>query len=239
VPPPPPYSEGDGLPESQLLLLPFFLGMPPVPVPKEVRRAVFRSLRAKCGGEPLSNGAAVLRRRRCTQLEWACKSRSITVVILVWHIATSILDPKSSPAVQGSQATSTEEEEATTMTTVARTLSRYCAHLVACAPELLPGDVEGSKLVYESMKRDVRSNKRPWSEIKKTVASMGHKLGKQLVEECRTVEEAWALLAELWTEVAIYIAPSDNVEGHAMALAKGGEFITTLWAFATHAGITR
>jgi hypothetical protein len=74
---------------SQLLPLPFFLGMPPVPVPKEVRRVVFRSLRAKCGGEPLSNGAAVLRRRGCTELEWACKSRSITVVILVWHTGTS------------------------------------------------------------------------------------------------------------------------------------------------------
>ncbi|KAI5003965.1 hypothetical protein ZWY2020_031208 [Hordeum vulgare] len=217
---------------SQLLPLPFFLGVPSVVVPKEVKRAVFASLRAKCGGEPLSNGAAVLRQRRCTQLEWACKSRSITVVIIVWHIATTILelDTKSSPAVQGkgSQAASTE---------VARTLSRYCMHLVACAPELLPGDVEGSKLVYQAMKRDVRSNK--WRRSKKeTVASMGDKLGTQLLEEC-TVEEAWSLLAELWTELVVYLAPSDNIEGHAMALAKGGEFVTTLWAFATHAGITR
>jgi hypothetical protein len=109
---------------SQVLPLPFFLGMPPVPVPKEVRRAVFRYLRAKAGGEPLSNGAAVLRQRGYKQLEWACKSRSITVVILVWHIATSILDNKSSPALQGSQTASEEGEETTTTTMVARTLSR-------------------------------------------------------------------------------------------------------------------
>jgi hypothetical protein len=158
---------------SQVLPLPFILGMPPVPVPKEVRRAVFRYLRAKAGGEPLSNGAAVLRQRGYKQLEWACKSRSITVVILVWHIATSILDNKSSPALQGSQTASEEGEETTTATTmVARTLSRYYAHLVACARELLPGDVDGSKLVYESVKRDVGSDKRrPSKAAAATVAS--------------------------------------------------------------------
>jgi hypothetical protein len=52
-------------------------------------------------------------------------------------------------------------------------------------------------VVYESVvKRDVRSSK--WRRSKtetETVASMGNKLGAQLVKECTVVGEAWALLA--------------------------------------------
>jgi hypothetical protein len=51
--------------------------------------------------------------------------------------------------------------------------------------------------VYESVvKRDVRRSK--WRRSKtetETVASMGNKLGAQLVKECTVVGEAWALLA--------------------------------------------
>jgi hypothetical protein len=50
----------------------------------------------------------------------------------------------------------------------------------------------------------------------------------------------WELLAELWTELTVYLAPSAGelhpaCEGaHKEALALGGEFITVLWALCTH-----
>ncbi|KAL6655834.1 hypothetical protein ACP70R_006660 [Stipagrostis hirtigluma subsp. patula] len=228
-----------------------FLGTPSVPVPKEVKHAVFASLVAKKGGEPLSNGAAVLHRRGHPELVWACESRSVTEVILVWHIATSLFEMKNAAAMAAAR---TVEE------TVATTLSRYCAYLVACAPELLPEDQEGSKRVYKAVKRDLRSalsrkRRRSKSESRlervmriegpdpDAAAIMGAELGKVLLEDCGfndgDAARGWALLAELWTELVVYVAPSEKIEGHAEALAQGGEFITLLWALTTHAGITR
>ncbi|WVZ49216.1 hypothetical protein U9M48_000593 [Paspalum notatum var. saurae] len=46
----------------------------------------------------------------------------------------------------------------------------------------------------------------------------------------RTVE------GEFWAEMMLYISPSDDAREHLEALAKGGEFITQLWALLTHAG---
>jgi hypothetical protein len=231
-----------------------FLGMPSVPVPGEVKHAVFASLRAKGGGgEPLSNGVAVLHRRGYQQLLWACDSRSVTEVILVWHIATCLFEMKNSAQAAAGSARSTEE-------TVAATLSKYCAYLVACAPELLPEDLEGSKHVYKAATRDLhgalrRKGCRSASEGRlervmgidgadpDAAATMGAELGRQLLEECdfggANVARGWQLLAELWTELVVYIAPSHNIAGHAEALAQGGEFITLLWALATHTGIDR
>ncbi|TVU01729.1 hypothetical protein EJB05_52804 [Eragrostis curvula] len=226
-----------------------FLGMLSVRVPKEVKHAVFDSLRAKKDGEPLSNGVAVLHRHGFSDLLWACESRSVTEVILVWHIATSLFEMKNSAA----SAASAQE-------TVATTLSKYCAYLVACAPELLPEDLEGSKRVYKSVKRDLRSalsrkRRRSKSETRlqrvmriegpdpDAAANMGAELGKQLLEHSglngADVVHGWALLADIWTELTVYIAPSEKIEGHAEALAQGGEFITLLWALVTHAGIIR
>jgi hypothetical protein len=50
----------------------------------------------------------------------------------------------------------------------------------------------------------------------------------------------WKVLAELFV---VYIAPAGegaHLQGHYTALVEGGgEFITALWALATHSGITR
>lgn len=226
-----------------------FLGMPSVPVPREVKRAVYASLRARNGEHrpTLSNGVAVLHRRGCTQLLWACESSSITEVILVWHIATSLFEMKNSASA--STAPPSAEE------TVATTLSKYCAYLVACAPELLPEDQEGSERAYKAVKRDLRDalskeRRRSRSERLERVMRMGGARGGG--EHGRRAGDAagrgvrrrrgtgvQVLLAELWAELIIYVAPSDNIEGHAEALAQGGEFITLLWALSTHTGITR
>jgi hypothetical protein len=229
-----------------------FLGMSSVPVPREVKHAVFQTLAAKNRGEPLSNGVAVLHRRGHQDLLWACESRSVTHVILVWHIATSLFEMKNN-AAGAAEPRSAEE-------TIATTLSKYCAYLVACAPELLPENQEGSQRVYKSVKRALRralSRKRRQSKSESRLdrvmtiegpepdaaANMGADLGKQLLEDCGFIDgnvaHGWMLLAELWTELVVYIAPSDKVEGHAEALAQGGESITLLWALATHTDITR
>lgn len=211
-----------------------FLGMPSVPVPGEVKHAVFAAVAGFCKDDGhrrrrrLSNGVAVLHRRGWTQLLWACESSSVTEVILVWHIATSLFEMKKKKN-QDSKAPPSAEE------TVATPLSKYCAYLVACAPELLPEDLDGSERAYKAVKRDIRgalSKERQRSRLDRVVEMRGP-------EAAANIARGWALLAELWAELAAYVAPSDNIEGHAEALAQGGEFITLLWALSTHAGITR
>ncbi|TVU23598.1 hypothetical protein EJB05_25973, partial [Eragrostis curvula] len=76
----------------------------------------------------------------------------------------------------------------------------------------------------------------------------GSKLGKQLVEEAERPRDGdaagagedavWELLAEFWSELVLYLAPSDNIKSHIEALQRGGELVTLLWALLLHAGIT-
>ena len=47
----------------------------------------------------------------------------------------------------------------------------------------------------------------------------------------------WEMLAEFWTELVLFLAPSDNVDIHAEMLGAGGEFMTQLWALLSHAGV--
>ncbi|KAF8731280.1 hypothetical protein HU200_016333 [Digitaria exilis] len=72
---------------------------------------------------------------------------------------------------------------------------------------------------------------------KHEVLKNGVKLGKQLVETIEEEETAWKLLADFWSEMILYVAPSDNLEGHKEAIARGGELITLLWVMLFHAGI--
>nr|CAB3463591.1 unnamed protein product [Digitaria exilis] len=68
-----------------------------------------------------------------------------------------------------------------------------------------------------------------------TAFTMGLQLGKQLEEiECAG---RWKVLADLWTEMILYSAPSSNARDHIQHLANGGEFLTHLWALLSHAGI--
>ncbi|KAM0841912.1 hypothetical protein ACQ4PT_058703 [Festuca glaucescens] len=132
---------------------------------------------------------------------------------------------------------------------IATKLSRYCAHLVVCAPTLLPGHhydtqrkfdaaaveattfLETAASKYEAVKQLTVPN-----ETKKIFES-GLKLGKQL----EVMEEGlrWKVMADFWAEMMLYLAPSDNVQEHIERLAQGGEFITHLWALLSHAGILK
>jgi hypothetical protein len=67
------------------------------------------------------------------------------------------------------------------------------------------------------------------------IAERGVKVGREL--ERMEEKKRWEVLADFWTEMLICLAPSDKVKEHCAHLAKGGEFITHLWALLSHAGI--
>jgi hypothetical protein len=119
--------------------------------------------------------------------------------------------------------------------------------------DLLPDDDEWSKSLYETVKEDAKhalvgfNALAPESEYEQVVRLLGDNLvenevvrnGVMLAEQLVQLKEgeAWMILAEFWSEMILYIAPSENVRGHLGAIARGGKLITLLWALLTHAGI--
>ncbi|KAM3391722.1 hypothetical protein ACQJBY_013055 [Aegilops geniculata] len=170
-------------------------------------------------------------------------TKGIANTILVCHIATSILELRSA----GSCHPLSDHK------TAAIHMSRYCAYLVAYSPELLPDDDEWCKSLYKTVKKKaehilsgVSTAEVEYQQLVELMsASQNHevlkdgaKLGQQLAElnqgESNT---AWELLAGFWSEMMLYIAPSDNIDGHSEAIARGGELITLIWALLAHLGI--
>ncbi|XP_039818389.1 uncharacterized protein LOC120680873 [Panicum virgatum] len=221
-----------------------------------VKEAIFRAFRAS-GGQLREGTAAVRRRYGCqafhhgNDITWACRDgggdlalATTTDAILVWHIATRIFSLKfSSPAGPSSSSSSTQPADKV----VACNLSCYCMYLVAAAPD----NSAWIKRRYKAVKNDVekvlkRSGVVPEPDMYgylvdsfgsehsqcHDVLKKGSRLGKQLVEEAETSRpagEIWELLSELWSEMVLYLAPSDNVRGHIEGLQHGGELITLLW----------
>ncbi|KAL6861617.1 hypothetical protein ACP4OV_017317 [Aristida adscensionis] len=79
------------------------------------------------------------------------------------------------------------------------------------------------------------------------VVRNGVKLARRLAGAGRdggaeTAVAVWEVLADVWTEVVVFAAPSSDeqrVKAHEEVLVQGGEFITVLWALTTHTGVSR
>ncbi|PAN21022.1 hypothetical protein PAHAL_3G432800 [Panicum hallii] len=210
-----------------------------VKVPRAVTKAIVDTIRSNNG--LLTHPSTCLHR----SLGVGDEGKSISGLILTWHIATSILGVRH----QHHRPLSDDM-------VITTHLSRYCAYLVAYVPELLPDDDEWCKSLYRAVKKD---SKRALSggglaapaaeaDYDKLVSLLqeraehevlrdGLKLGKELAELPEGEEAAWKWLARFWAGMILYIAPSDNLTGHALAIARGGELITLVWALLVHAGI--
>ncbi|CAO1948856.1 unnamed protein product [Urochloa humidicola] len=226
-----------------------------VKVPAAVKACIISALRSSFNGG-LSNGVQSLRQSQVSEsFIWVCHGKGTSDTILVWHIATYILEvkhPHRCDHEQGSPPTSNSDHKI-----VATHLSQYCAYLVNWCPELLPDNKAWSKSLYEAVKKDAEcalaehpapGSSAPEDEYEKLVQLLqanskhvvlknGVKLGMQLVEEIDDEEAIWKLLAEFWSEMILFVAPSENLKAHSEAIARGGELITLLWALLFHAGI--
>ncbi|KAG0541534.1 hypothetical protein BDA96_02G024600 [Sorghum bicolor] len=211
-----------------------------VRVPAAVKVCLIQALRrTRDDGGQLSNGAACLRRRRGQvgeSFNWACSNRSTSYTILTWHIATSILEvryPHLNDEGQGSPPLSNTDYKM-----VATHLSRSLYENVKKdTRRVLAGCTAGDSLTSEAKCQQLVEllSTEAKHEVVKDGAKLGEQLGELVLEGGD--DTAWKLLAEFWSEMILYVAPSDNLKGHKEAIARGGELITLLWVLLFHAGI--
>uniref|UniRef100_J3N9L7 USP domain-containing protein n=1 Tax=Oryza brachyantha TaxID=4533 RepID=J3N9L7_ORYBR len=146
--------------------------------------------------------------------------------------------------------------------TVANSISRYCAYLLVSKPDLIPDSFLVPKMVFQETVRRARDDvlkdcdsllkryDKLIEEGKKAiqdkntvmngedVMQQGAMLGKLLIDN-ESKERCWELLAGLWADLLVHIAPTWNAEAHQKYLGSGGEFITHIWALLWNCGIEK
>ncbi|CAL4990669.1 unnamed protein product [Urochloa decumbens] len=222
-----------------------------VKLSENVKKAIVDSLLGSNGH--LTNGVRSLKKNHVQDhLSWACDATAtdgaVTRTIVVWHIATTLCE----------QHLDKQAREEDTVKT-ASTLSKYCMHLLAFAPNLLPDHSsisesildeaidEASKLLKEDKVKNKKFEGR--CEVLRKISTddcvgdetrlvvQGVHLARQLTENIQDSTTRWNVLSDFWAEMMLYVSPSDDARAHLEVLARGGEFITHLWALLTHAGV--
>ncbi|CAL5050521.1 unnamed protein product [Urochloa decumbens] len=212
---------------------------------------------------PLTNGKSALQSNYLfDKLSWACQSDSVSEVFLTWHIATSILEVQCNNNNQ-QEATSSWSRAAIRLSKYCAYLVAFHPELLPDNPEKAERVVEDMKAelskIFWWWEYYLCSQ---FARVKKIMAAAGKssdhhqnggvvrnggRLGNMLVDLARSdgaaaAEATWKAVADVWTELIVFVAPSadeERVKGHGDVLVQGGEFITVLWALATHVGVSR
>ncbi|CAL4990923.1 unnamed protein product [Urochloa decumbens] len=215
----------------------------------DVKRAIVDSLLGSNGR--LTNGLTSLQRSGIhADLSWACNATAtdgtVTRTILVWHIATTLCEHQLDKEAK--------EEDAVK---IASTLSKYCMHLLAFVPNLLPDHSSISESILDQSieeagellkgTKDLESRCEKLMKIRThnggsgetPLVAQGAQLAMHLIEGIQEHALRWKVLSDFWAEMMLYVSPSDDARVHLELLAKGGEFITHLWALLTHAGVLK
>ncbi|GLT60406.1 hypothetical protein SLA2020_331730 [Shorea laevis] len=199
------------------------------------------------------------------ELSWACRLDTPTHVILVWHVATSLCmfhERSSTNSVRDKSlwhmATSLcmfgESKRSPTNSVksnnfiIASALSGYCSYLVAFAPRLICDNPIVCEFIFDMVIKEageILQNCNSESEMhekilgggeNETIIYKGAKLAEELLQ-LPNGKDKWKVLADFWAELMLFLAPSGDPMAHVEHLAKGGEFVTHLWALLSHAGI--
>ncbi|XBH81210.1 hypothetical protein VPH35_106812 [Triticum aestivum] len=190
----------------------------------------------------LEDGQAALARNQLgSQFSWACTLPTHIHTILVWHIGTtmSMHGDEDPLRLRGNRL-------------VAKSLSDYCAYLVAFVPDMLPGHGYHTQRIFDAVVMEARESLAGCETVSSrceklmmmvlpgsnsTVLEMGARLGKELITGVVPEARRCKVLADFWAEFILFLAPSRNAEIHAEMLANGGGFMTHLWVLLTHAGV--
>jgi hypothetical protein len=224
-----------------------------VKLSESVKKAITDSLLESSGH--LTNGVTSLQRNGVHgHLSWACDATAtdgaVSRTILVWHIATTLCEHQLDE--QGKQAE---------VVRTASTLSKYCMHLLAFAPNFLP---DHSSISESILDESIDKGGDQWQQLSKLLEGsndlesrckqlweidtgdgdvceapllvQGAQLARQ-IEGIQDLKLRWRVLSDFWAEMMLYVSPSDDAQAHLEVLARGGEFITHLWVLLTHAGV--
>ncbi|XBI50251.1 hypothetical protein VPH35_113687 [Triticum aestivum] len=177
---------------------------------------------------------------------WTFRERGAAEIMLVCHIATTIVGARSPSSTDHMSAANHLSQ------------TQYCAYLLAYCPELLPEDEEWCKSLYKAVEKDgervlvgndfcesgaseleyrTRLIELLSAEGNHEILKDGARFAERLIGLTEGEETAWKILAAFWSKMILYVAPSDNIDGHMEAIARGGELVTLLWALVTHLGI--
>ncbi|KAL6905480.1 hypothetical protein ACP4OV_003081 [Aristida adscensionis] len=226
-------------------------GTLPIVLPTEVRTWIIdRAIKPKATTSDVPYPASWWEIGCPGELSWTLYQETEIHTILIWHIATWFSDK----TVDRNEVSSLREHR------VATKLSRYCAHLVAFHPELLPGHPSVTRTIFDeaveeaedSLKGEASSDERykkmrTWTTEEESsdqgiqdspdlgMLKLGVRLGRQLLNMNDSGYDVWKIMADFWAEMLLLVAQSANPNAHIEHLA--GEFVTHLWALLSNAGI--
>ncbi|KAF2911669.1 hypothetical protein DAI22_11g198600 [Oryza sativa Japonica Group] len=188
-------------------------------------------------------------------------------VILVWHIATSMCEIKlardrgidlSKPGLLRSAFTYLKiflcgccctpqpylvaenilgDDQLRTSYIVANSLSRYCAHLLGASD--IMNDRDSLLTKYDKLNGLFSPEAAELKKLNGTIVEKGAVLGRQLLETIPDDQQRWQILAGVWADLLVHIAPSWNAEAHKICLEYGGELITFIWGLLWYCGIEK
>ncbi|KAF8030856.1 hypothetical protein BT93_D0136 [Corymbia citriodora subsp. variegata] len=165
----------------------------PTKLSEEVMKAIVRSLMNN-GTRNLENGRASLRLNNVSdQLSWACDLKSTTRVIMVWHIATSLCEQEQRGTFPFPQPSQGQRELP----------HSNCSIKISCL--FARALFEGSSILM-----DERIQKLKVLDDEKyggTIVGRDAQLGRQLSIEAADEEHVWAILADFWAEMTLYVTP--------------------------------
>ncbi|CAL4983201.1 unnamed protein product [Urochloa decumbens] len=139
---------------------------------------------------------------------------------------------------------------------IADRLSSYCGYLLVSKPDLIPDSFLVPKMVFQKTVKTARDGilkdcdclEKRYNKLKEearipaeegeNILKQGALLGKELIEH-EGEEGCWKILAGVWAELLIHMAPTWNAQAHKKCLGSGGEFITNIWALLWHCGIEK